>query len=290
MRLSFGRYIPKDSIIHRMDPRLKLFMLITLIATVFFRIGFTGFAIILATVLFLFLLSKLRISMLLRIWKFILFIFISLCLINFFLVSPTITDQWYWGGGEDHGGVSWFIVSEQSIYLALYITLRILCMITITTILTATTQPLDLTLALEDLLSPLKIFRIPVYIFSVIVSIALRMIPTLIEEASIIMKAQSSRGIDFKNGKFKEKIKASVSLIIPLLVSAFSKAEDLAYAMDSRGYNPKAKRTRSRQYKIKILDIGIFLFFIGIASTVIASSFNDFLPFSIEYLDKFLQI
>jgi energy-coupling factor transport system permease protein len=127
-------------------------------------------------------------------------------------------------------------------------------MITLTTILTGTTQPLELTLAIEDLLFPLKLIGIPVYIFSTIISIALRMIPTLIDEAGRIMKAQASRGIDMKNGKLKDKIRSMISLIIPLLVSSFQKAEDLAYAMDSRGYSPHGKRTRYKQIHFRFID------------------------------------
>ena len=123
-------------------------------------------------------------------------------------------------------------------------------MIITTTILTTTTQPLDMTLALEDLMMPLKLIRFPVHIISMIISIALRSIPTLFDEAGRILKAQASRGVDLKNGHFKEKVKALVSLIIPLLVSSFQKEEDLAYAMDSRGYDPQGKRTRFRQYHI----------------------------------------
>src|SRR5699024_8755361 len=121
---------------------------------------------------------------------------------------------------------------------------RIFFIITLTTILTGTTQPLELSLAIEDLLFPLKLIGIPVYIFSTIISIALRMIPTLIDEAGRIIKALASRGIDMKNGKMKDKMQSMISLIIPLLVSSFQKAEDLAYAMDSRGYSPHSKRTR----------------------------------------------
>ena len=123
-------------------------------------------------------------------------------------------------------------------------------MISLTTILTSTTKPLDLSLAIEDLLSPLKLVKFPVHIFSTIIAIAFRMIPTLLEEASKIMKAQASRGVDYKNGNFKDKIKAIGSLVIPLLVSSFQKAEDLAYAMDARGYDPYQKRTRYKKFRL----------------------------------------
>jgi len=152
-------------------------------------------------------------------------------------------------------------------------------MIITTTILTTTTQPLDLTLALEDLMMPLKLIKFPVHIISMIISIALRSIPTLFDEAGRILKAQASRGVDLKNGHFREKIKALVSLIIPLLVSAFQKAEDLAYAMDSRGYDPQGKRTRFRQFKINYKDILFFILGVGLlAFIIIYHKIPSFMP------------
>lgn len=165
-------------------------------------------------------------------------------------------------------------------------------MITVTTILTSSTKPLDMTLGLEDLMSPLKLIRFPVHIISMIIVIALRMIPTLIEEAGRIMKAQASRGIDFRNGKFHEKVKSTVSLIIPLLVSAFQKAEELAYAMDARGYDPHGKRTRYRQYHLRYVDVIVFIVFVGIAATIITYDYTSFVPtkYTLHYLDKFVKL
>jgi len=141
-------------------------------------------------------------------------------------------------------------------------------MIIITTILTATTKPTALTTAIEHLLFPLKLFRVPVHIIAMIISIALRFIPTLLEEAQRIMKAQASRGVDFKNGSPKTKAKATITLIIPIFVSAFGKAEDLANAMETRGYDPKEKRTRYRAYPIKAIDVFISLIVIGLIVSV----------------------
>ena len=120
-------------------------------------------------------------------------------------------------------------------------------MIMVTTILTASTKPLDLTLAIEDLLSPFKRFGFPAHEIAMMISIALRFIPTLIDETNRIMKAQASRGVDLKEGSFKEKIVAILSLIVPLFVSSFQRAEELADAMEARGYVPSATRTRYKQ-------------------------------------------
>jgi len=128
-------------------------------------------------------------------------------------------------------------------------------MILTTSMLTATTKPLALTKAIEDILLPFKLIKVPVHIIAMIISIALRFIPTLLEEAQRIMKAQASRGVDFKNGGIKAKAKSMITLIIPLFVSAFAKAEDLGNAMETRGYDPYEKRTRYRAYPIKTSDI-----------------------------------
>lgn len=275
MRLSFGRYIAYNSLIHRMDPRVKLLMLISLMISIFFSTGFTGYIILGITIFIFFFLTKLPSKLLFILLKPILFMFIILLLINCFLLTDGYIG-WHWGGKItatgpiSAGGKNWFAFSEKSIFNSLYMACRIYLMILITTILTTTTQPLDLTLALEDLLSPLKLFKFPVHILSTIISIALRMIPTLIEEAGRIMKAQASRGVDFKNGRIKDKIKSTTSLIIPLLVSSFQKAEDLSYAMDARGYDPYAKRTRYRRYYINLYDIILFIFGFSISSIIVA--------------------
>ena len=292
MRLTLGRYIPYNSIIHKMDPRLKLLGLIFLIVSIFLKTHFTGYVLIIIVVYGLYFTAKLKAINLFKISKPIMFMFVILFIVNCFLIKAgaQYSIGAHWGGGGASGGVSWFVVSEAAVYQSLYLCIRIYIMITITTILTGTTRPLDLTLAIEDLLSPLKLVKFPVHILSIIISIALRMIPTLIDEAGRIMKAQASRGIDFKNGKIKEKVKASVSLIIPLLVSAFQKAEDLAYAMDARGYNPKSPRTRYRKYKINWKDILIFLIMTAVMAILIAYSITNFWPYTISYLDKFIHV
>ncbi len=290
MRLSFGRYIPYNSLIHKLDPRLKLVMMIALISCIFFRQGYTGYIFIGTVVLILFVMSRLKFNMLWRLAKPIFFMVAFLFLINCFLLKPTSANiGHYWGGGT-HGGVSWFTVSEQACFQAIYLGIRIYFLIILTTILTSTTKPLDLTNALEDIMWPLKFVKFPVHIVAMIIAIALRMIPTLIEEAGRIMKAQASRGIDFRNGQIKDKVRSSVSLIIPLLVSAFQKAEDLAYAMDSRGYNPKSKRTRYRSYPFKAQDLVIFFLVIGFVAFSLSYVYAGIIPDTnpIKYLDKFI--
>ncbi|QGS52343.1 energy-coupling factor transporter transmembrane component T family protein [Spiroplasma tabanidicola] len=305
MRMVFGRYMPYNSVVHRMDPRIKLFMVIALIVAVFMPVGFTGFVLIGTGIICMYTISKLSFKMLFKLFTPILFIFIMLIILNIFVLHPETNDtsiNWTvlgssgarYAESSDYGYIFnykklWF--SEKALYRATYMTLRIFLMITLTTILTGTTQPLELTLAIEDLLWPLKLIGIPVYIFSIIISIALRMIPTLIDEAGRIMKAQSSRGIDFKNGNLADKVKGTTSLIIPLLVSSFNKAEDLAFAMDSRGFDPHAKRTRYRQVKFRLLDWVIFLIYIGIAAILFCYPYVEVLrQVEIPRIDAILNL
>lgn len=332
MRISFGRYIPKNSLIHKMDPRLKLFMIMVLIVSVFFPIGLTGYLIISGIIIGLFALSQLSFKMLVRLLVPVTFIFAIIVLMNFFFIHPSSNavgqiSSWvennpnkiFWTksngtivGQLDVDAVSqitnslgkeiknlqpigyffnwkvfWF--SEKALYSALVMGMRIYLMITLTCILTGSTLSLQLTLAIEDLLSPLRLIKAPVYILSMIISIALRMIPTLIDEAGRIMKAQASRGIDIKNGKFKDKVKSLTSLIIPLLVSSFQKAEDLAYAMDARGYDPNATRTRFVQFKFRIIDAIIFVLGISFAIFMMVYGSNPhgiFTNWHISHIDS----
>lgn len=279
MKISFGRYLPLNSIIHRVDPRIKLVVLICLISSLFFHTGFEGYILIGLTVITIFFCAKLPFMMLLKLMRPILFMGLVLFIINCFLTDgPNVGMIWHWHGTK---------ISYKAIFVSLYITVRIYLMILITTILTTTTQPLDLTLALEDLMMPLKIIRFPVHIISMIISIALRSIPTLLDEAGRILKAQASRGVDLKNGHFKEKVKSLVSLIIPLLVSSFQKAEDLAYAMDSRGYDPQGKRTRFRQYHIDFKDIFFFIIGIVLLAFLISYTYHPEIFWRIPFVDDY---
>ena len=153
-----------------------------------------------------------------------------------------------------------FILYSDAVFNTLYIVVRLLLMIMVTTTLTATTKPLDLTLGIESLLSPLKIFHFPYHEIAMMISIALRFIPTIIEETMRIMNSQKSRGVDFDEGKLKEKINAILSLIIPLFTVAFQRAYELADAMEARGYIPDKPRTRYHVLKISFKDI---IFIIG---------------------------
>ncbi len=172
---------------------------------------------------------------------------------------------------------TWYSLSSFSIMLMLSVSLKIFLMILIVTILTATTSSVELTYALEDILNPLRIFRLPVTVWSTTIALGIRFIPSLLDESERIMKAQASRGLDFKNGNLKDKLLSLTSFIVPLFSIAFKKADELANAMEARGYNPRYTRTRYRDYKITMLDwfvyllLGIFLGVIIALITVIGN-------------------
>ena len=242
--MTLGRYLPINSFIHKLDPRLKIGCLLMLLITVFFDAGFLGYAILGLLVLVMSYLSKLKFSQIVKSIKPMLIMMAFLMFFNLFFVKT----------GNVIFTLGKLSIYDQAIIQSLYIFVRLILIIVMTTILTATTKPLDLTLGIEHLLSPFKKVGFPTHEVAMMISIALRFIPTLLEETQRIMKAQASRGVDFSEGTLKEKIMSIVSLIIPLFISAFQRAEDLANAMESRNYNPEAKRTRYKQLKWKIYD------------------------------------
>lgn len=239
-----GRYLPLDSIIHRRDPRFKILSMMILLIAIFLPAGFQGYGLLAIFAFFAYSLSKLPFNFIWKAFKPMLF------MMGFILVLNIMLNQ----EGDLVFAVWGIKIYSQALYHTGYIIVRLLLMLTITTILTASTKPMDLTYAIEDLMAPLQVFKVPSHEIAMIISIALRFIPTLIEEAVRIMKAQSSRGVDFEQGKLKEKIKGILSLIIPLFVASFKRAEDLANAMEARGYVVEAKRTRYRQFEINLGD------------------------------------
>lgn len=242
--IALGRYIPLDTIFHRADPRAKIAAMFILLVAIFFPAGFVGYAIIGSVVLVCIFMAGLKLDFIVKAMKPMMFMLLFLLVINTLVIK---TGPLLFAIGP------WEIYAD-AIWQTLYITVRLALMIMITTLLTATTKPLDLTLGIEFLLAPFKKIGVPAHEIAMMISIALRFIPTLIEETERIIKAQTSRGVDLEEGSLKEKIMAILSLIVPLFVSAFQKAEDLANAMESRGYAPGAKRTRYKILKWSFAD------------------------------------
>ena len=242
--LVFGKYIPVDSLMHRLDPRAKLIGLFIMIVAVFIPKNWWAFLVIGIFIALALLLAKIGIKMILQSFKPMLMMMIFLLVIN----SLTLKT------GDILFTIGTFNVHSDAVFNTLFVIVRLLFMISLTTLLTATTKPLDLTLGIEWLLKPLKIFRFPSYEVALMVSIALRFIPTIIEETTRIMNAQKSRGVDFENGNLSSKISSILSLIVPLFSVSFERAYELADAMEARGYIPGAPRSRYHILKFRFID------------------------------------
>lgn len=257
---ALGRYIPIDSLMHRFDPRAKIAAMLILMIAIFIPAGFIGYALIGVVVLLGIYSAKMKLNFIWNAMKPMFFMLAFLLIINIMVVktgTPLVT-------------VFNFTIYSDALSQTFYIVVRLVLMITITTILTATTKPLELTMGLEDLMTPLKRFHVPAHEIAMMISIALRFIPTLIEETQRIIKAQASRGVDLDEGKLKEKIMAILSLIVPLFVSSFQRAEELANAMEARGYVPDHHRTRYKQLKMQTKDTMLVLFSAAVCAGMIA--------------------
>ena len=242
--VTLGRYIPMDSPIHKMDPRAKIGAMILMLVAIFFPAGWIGYAVLFAACTVLILSAKLSFR---YVWKSLKPMLVMMCfllIINILVVKT----------GTVLFSIGSFAVYSDAVLQTAYIVVRLLLMIMVTTTLTATTKPLDMTLGIEDLLQPFGKIGVPYHEIAMLISIALRFIPDLIDETNRILKAQESRGVDMQEGKLKEKIMAILSLIVPLFVSAFQRAEDLANAMEARGYAPGEPRTRYKVLKMRGTD------------------------------------
>jgi energy-coupling factor transport system permease protein len=256
--LALGRYVPYDSIIHRLDPRLKLASLIVLMVGVFMKFANVGMNFVMYGILFILIIALMAISHIKfsSLFKQLKALWI---MIAFLLIINTIVPN----SGPIAFSIGTWNIYWNAIFQTAYIIIRLILMIGLTMVLTSTTRPLDLTYAIEWYLLPLKVIRFPAHEIAMTISIALRFIPTLLDETYRIMKAQASRGVDFISGKLSEKVRAIVSLIVPLFISAFQRSEELANAMEARGYNPSEKRTRYRLMHWRLADT------IGLLTTAI---------------------
>ena len=261
--LVFGKYIPVDSYMHRLDPRAKLIALILMIAAIFIPKSWWAFLVIAVAVTLALILAKIGIRMIVQSFKPMIVMMIFLFVINILTLRT----------GEVLFTIGNYAIYHDAVFNTLFVITRLLLMIAITTLLTATTKPLDLTLGIEWLLKPLEILRFPTHEIAMMVSIALRFIPTIIEETIRIMNAQKSRGVDFENGSLSQKISSILSLIVPLFSVAFERAYELADAMEARGYVPGAKRTRYHVLKFRLSDLVFLVLCAGVLAFSIASRF-----------------
>ena len=244
--IAFGQYYPSGSVLHRMDPRVKMIVAILYIVCSFLCDNILSYALLLLSAVLLVAIGRVPFKTVFRGLRAVMFVLMFTALLNIFWTNGSIL-LLEWG----------FIkIYAEGLYAALFIMIRITALIIGTgMLLTYTTTPITLTNAIEDLLSPLKLLHVPVHSFAMMMTIALRFIPTLAEETDKIMTAQKARGADFSSGGLVERAKALIPILIPLFVSAFNRAGDLATAMECRCYNGDNGRTRMNVRRLRAVDL-----------------------------------
>ena len=241
--VSFGQYFPAKSLIHRMDPRAKILLLVAMLVLVFCTFNYASLAITVLFTAVAVLMSGVPVKFYLRSLKVILFIVIITSVLNLFY--GTGDPIWEWGILK---------ITINGINRSVFVTLRIVCLILVSSVLTFTTSPTELTDAIERLMKPLNKIHFPVHEIAMMMSLALRFVPTLLEETDKIMQAQKARGADLDSGNMIKRIKALIPILIPLFVSAFRRAYELATAMECRCYRGGKGRTRMKSIHMTKID------------------------------------
>ena len=242
--ITLGQYYPGKSVVHQLDPRVKIVLLVALIVSIFLASNMLA---LVPTVVFLYaaaLLSRVPVKMLIKGLKPLRFILVLTFLLNVFFLQ----------GETPLLNLGFATITREALLTAIHYSLRLVFLVLASSLLTLTTPPIVLTDGLERLLSPLRVIHFPAHEMAMMMSIALRFIPTLLEEADKIMKAQTARGADFESGNLLARAKAMVPLLVPLFVSAFRRAGDLAMAMEARCYHGGEGRTRLRVLKCQRRD------------------------------------
>ena len=262
--ITLGQFFPGRSVIHRLDPRTKIILATLFIVSVFVANNPVSFLFLTVFTVIMILLSKISLKVIIKGVKPIIFIVIFTALINIFLTK-----------GEGAPLFSFWVIEiyTEGIARALMMAFRVILLIVGTSILlTYTTSPISLTDGLESLLSPLKVIKVPVHTFAMMMSIALRFIPTLVEETEKIMNAQKSRGADFTSGSLVQRGKALIPILVPLFVSSFKRAEELATAMECRCYRGDNNRTKLVKLEYKGIDVVFMILFALILALLISLS------------------
>ena len=251
--ITLGQYFPGNSLLHRLDPRIKVILVLLFIVLIFTAKNIYSFALLTLAIISFIIISGISIKVILKSIKPIMLLMIITAIINLF-----------WTKGEGEPLFSFWIIQiwEKGIINASFMIIRIVSLVTGTSVLlTYTTSPIALTDALERLLKPLKLIRVPVHDFAMMMTIALRFIPTLLEETDKIVCAQKARGAALDHGGLIKKVKAFVPVLVPLFISAFRRADDLACAMECRCYRGDNGRTRMKILHLGILDIVFLIVF-----------------------------
>ncbi len=261
--IAFGQFYPSNSILHRLDPRIKLTSLIGIIVLIFCTFNFYALGVVVALVVACALLSKVPVRLYLKSMKAIIIIILLTSILNLFYGSGNVIAEWWI-----------FKITDEGLRNAIFVAVRIISLVAVSSALTFTTSPTDLTDGLERLMKPLGIFRIKTHEIAMMMTIALRFVPTLLEETDKITSAQKARGADMESGNIFKRIKALIPILIPLFVSAFRRAYDLAMAMECRCYQGGKGRTRMKQLRLKCRDfVSVFVLLAVVAGVVLCNIF-----------------
>jgi len=246
--ITLGQYFPGNTVVHRLDPRTKLIFVIIYIVALFCAKHIITYGLLFATLIMIIVASKIKLRIILKSMKPLLFIIVLTGLLNlFYTQGQVLVEFWI------------FKITKEGIYSAVFMVLRIAMLICGTFMLTYTTSPISLTDGLEKLLSPLKKIKVPVHELSMMMCIALRFVPTLIEETDKIMSAQKARGADFETGSLFSRAKALIPILVPLFIGSFRRADELAVAMECRCYHGGDGRTKMKQLRYAWGDILVLI-------------------------------
>lgn len=273
--ITIGQYYDVDSAVHRLDPRTKIIATVVYIIGLFCVKNILGFMVAGIGLLLIVNLSKIPLKFILRGLKTIIVLLLFTVVLNVFLVKGDEPPLWSWG---------FISISRQGIYTAVFMAARLILLIIGCSMMTLTTTPIELTDGLERLLRPLKKIKVPVHDIAMMMSIALRFIPILMEETDKIMKAQTARGADFESGGVIAKAKSLIPVLVPLFISAFRRADELATAMEARCYHGDEGRTRMKELKYHASDYVAKLLLLSFLLMLI---FSRYLP-SVSSIGAFL--
>ncbi|BDF57618.1 energy-coupling factor transporter transmembrane protein EcfT [Christensenellaceae bacterium] len=245
--ITLGQYFPGNTIVHRLDPRMKIIIALLFLIAVFVVRDWWGFLALGVLFIVITMMAKVGMRTILRSIRPLLFIIIFTFVLNILFFAPQDPSHilWQWGIVK---------ISTDGIEKAIFISIRLILLIFATSLLTLTTSPMQLTDGLESLLGPLKKIKFPVHEMAMMMSIAMRFIPTLVDETDRIMKAQTARGAEFDSGNLLKKAKNMIPLLVPLFVGAFKRADELAMAMESRCYHGGEGRTRMKVLRFEKTD------------------------------------
>lgn len=256
--ITLGQYFPSHGILHKLDARIKILLLIAYIVIIFCSFNFFALGLVVLFAITTVILSRVPVKMFLKSLKTIIIIVLITSILNLFYGSGEPLCQWWI-----------FTITLNGIFNAITVTLRIICLVIVSSALTFTTSPTDMTDGLEKLMKPLTVFHISVHEIAMMMTIALRFVPTLLEETDKIMSAQKARGADMESGNLVKRIKALIPILVPLFVSSFRRAYDLAMAMECRCYRGGKGRTRLKQMKMGKRDVFACVFMLILISGVV---------------------